>query len=324
MRDFHRARRVGLTAILCALTIRLWAAGVPEMVVSRITEPNTAAFLIYLETGRDVRFSSSLEAFSPDFVESPAPLLPEPTEPPIPSFSAAEDIEIYYAADKNPDLEALLAQPLQWDLYGSEPKVLILHTHSTESYTQQDEDYVETSDWRTLDEDHNMLSIGRRVAEVLAEYGITALQDRELHDYPSYNGSYSDARKSLRDYLEEHPTIRLILDLHRDASGGEGGQMRTLAEINGQTAAQLMVVLGTNHEKYEENLGLGLKLHAQLECQAPGIMRPLQLRAARFNQDLAPGALLIEVGAAGNTHREALLAAEELARAIAALARGTE
>lgn len=323
MHSLHRARRVGLTAILCALVLRLWDAGVPEIVAAWVTQPNTTAFLIYLETGRDVRFSSSSEAFSPDFVESPPPSLPEPTEPPIPTFSDAETIEVYYAADKNPDLDALLAQPLHWELYGEEPTVLILHTHSTESYTRSGEDYTETSAWRTLEENYNMLSIGQRVAQILEENGIPTLQDRELHDYPSYNGSYADARRSIRAYLEEYPSIELVLDLHRDASGEETSQMRTLATVNGQPSAQLMVVLGTNHEAYEENLALGLKLHAQLETQAPGIARPLQLRAARFNQDLCPGALLIEVGAAGNTHQEALLAAEELAKAIIALARGT-
>ena len=323
MRDFHRARRVGLAAILCALVFRLCAMGLPETIVSWLTQPNTFAFLTYLETGRHVRFSPSLEAFSPDFMESPAPAIPEPTEPPIPSFSGAEEIELYYAANKNPDIEGLLAKPLEWNLFGEAPAVLILHTHSTESYTQTNEDYVESSDWRTLDENYNMLSIGARVGEILAENGITAVQDRELHDYPSYNGSYVHARKSITAYLKEYPSIRLILDLHRDASGGEGGQMRTRATVDGVTSAQLMLVLGTNHENYEENLSLGLKLHAQLETQAKGLMRPLQLRAQRFNQDLCPGALLIEVGAAGNTHKEAMTAAEELAKAVVALARGT-
>ena len=324
LKEYRRARRVGLTAILCALILRLWAAGLPEMIISWVTQPNIAAFLIYLETGRDVRFSSSSEVFSPDFVESPPPSLPEPTEPPIPSFSDVESIDLYYAALVEPDIPSLLAQPLRWDLRGEDPTVLILHTHSTESYTQMGEDYVETSDWRTLDEDYNMLSIGHRVGEILAQNGITAIQDRTLHDYPSYNGSYTDARKSIKAYLEEYPTIQLILDLHRDASGGEGGQMRTHANINGTDSAQLMIVLGTNHENYEENLSLGLKLHAQLEHSCSGIMRPLQLRASRFNQDLCTGGLLIEVGAAGNTHAEALRAAEELGKAIVALALGTE
>jgi stage II sporulation protein P len=84
-----------------------------------------------------------------------------------------------------------------------------------------------------------------------------------------------------------------------------------------------MVVIGAGHKSYTENLALGLKLHAQLETQSPGITRPLQLRAQRFNQDLLPGTLLIEVGAAGNSHEEALQAAAQLARAVAALAKGT-
>ena len=85
-----------------------------------------------------------------------------------------------------------------------------------------------------------------------------------------------------------------------------------------------MVVLGTNHKGYEENLSLGLKLHALLEQTHPGLMRPLQLRAQRFNQDLLPGALLIEVGAAGNTHPEAMKAAEALAQAVISLSQGSE
>ncbi len=324
MKDIRRARRVGMASILCALCMRLWAAGVPEKIAAWLVQPNTAAFLIYLETGRDVRFSSSSEVFSPDFVETPAPSAPMPTEPPLPSFSGEEGVEVTYAASKDPDLAALLAKPLTWDLMGEEPTVLILHTHSTESYTRRDEPYTETSRWRTLDEDYNMLSIGAHVAQLLTQGGIAVVQDRELHDYPSYNGSYVSARRQLKALLEQFPGIRLVLDLHRDASGEEGRQLRPLVQGAEEACAQLMVVLGTNHENYEENLSLGLKLHTQLERQQPGIMRPLQLRASRFNQDLCPGALLIEVGAAGNTHREALAAAEHLAQAILTLAKGSE
>ena len=99
--------------------------------------------------------------------------------------------------------------------------------------------------------------------------------------------------------------------------------MRTSATVDGEPSAQLMLVMGTNYDSYPENLSLALKLHAQLELQCPGITRPLQLRAARFNQDLCPGSLLVEVGAAGNTHPEARRAAEQLAEAIVALADGT-
>ena len=100
--------------------------------------------------------------------------------------------------------------------------------------------------------------------------------------------------------------------------------MRTSATVDGAASAQLMLVMGTNYDTYPENLSLALKVHAQLESQYPGITRPLQLRAARFNQDLCPGALLVEVGAAGNTHPEARRAAEALAYAITTLAEGTQ
>ena len=232
-------------------------------------------------------------------------------------------MELYYAVRKDPDIDALLAKPLQWKLFGEEPTVLILHTHTTESYTKQGEDYKETSSWRTLDEGYNMLAIGDLVAGILQENGIGVVHERQFHDYPSYSGSYIRSRQSIREQLKEHPGIRLNLDLHRDAAGEGANQMRTQAEVDGEASAQLMVVIGTNHENYEENLSLGLKLHVQLENQAPGIMRPLQLRSQRFNQDFSSGALLIEVGAAGNSHPEARIAAEELAKAIVVLSRGT-
>ena len=323
MKELHRARRVGYTAVCFAVLLRLFAAGVPEMLWQRFLQPNIDAFVTKLETGRNVRFSSSLDAFSPDFMESPPPSPPEVTEPPLPAFSGDEEVDLYYAVWKEPDIEGLLAKPLEWNLFSDDPSVLILHTHTTESYTKQGEDYKETSSWRTLDENYNMLAIGQLVGSMLEEAGIGVLHHRELQDYPSYNGSYIRARQSIQDILEENSSIRLILDLHRDAAGTDTYQMRTQAVVAGEPSAQLMIVIGTNHEDYEENLSLGLKLHVQMEEQWPGIMRPLQLRAQRFNQDLHPGALLIEVGAAGNSHQEARIAAEKLAQAIVALAKGT-
>ena len=324
MKQLSRARRVGLCAILCALVLRLWDEGYGDKLLNLLTSPGAAAFYIYQETGRDVRFSPALPAFSPDFMESPPAATLPVTEPTLPSFSDADGLELYYASTKEPDIPALLAQPLQWNLRGEEPTVLIIHTHTTESYTRVDEPYTESAAWRTTDEGYNMVSIGEVVREILEENGIPVIHDRELHDYPSYNGSYTRTREAIIDYVNQNGSIQLILDLHRDAAGEGSHQMRTLAAVDGEPSAQLMLVMGTNYDTYEDNLSLALKVHAQLEAQCPGITRPLQLRAARFNQDLCPGTLLVEVGAAGNTHPEARRAAEELAKAIVALAEGTE
>ena len=323
MNYYRRSLQVGKAAIAWALVLRLWMAGVPERVLRRLSQPDMASFLIYLETGRDVRFSLSrkntVAAFSR---ESPAPVLPEPDRA-VFSRQEAEDIAIRYSCQHRPDLQALLTQSLDWNLADGEKRVLILHNHATESYTQEGEDYEESGAYRTLDEDWNMLCIGSRVAEILEQQGIGVIHDTTLHDYPSYNGSYGRSRETAEKILAENSGIRLILDLHRDAAGTVGNQLRTQAETDTGTAAQLMLVLGTNHDHWQENLALGEKLYVLLERDTPGIMRPISLTEQRFNQDLCPGSLLIEVGAAGNTRQEALLAAEKLAQAIAALGDGS-
>ena len=329
MDNHQKSLRIGAAAVLCALALRLFAGGILQPVMNWLLQPNTQRFLIYLETGRNVRFSPSLEEKSNFAGESPAPQLPEQ----MPLTFTAQDaaaLEVTCTFGYDPDLESLLLRPLDWDLTGSEPTVLIIHTHATESYTQSPgEDYAESSAFRTLDESYNMISVGNRLAEVLAAGGITVIHDRELHDYPSYNGSYADAREAIQGWLDRYPTIRLVLDLHRDASGDLDNQLRTAVTVDGTDYARLMIVMGTdasglNHPNWQENLALGLKLQTVLEQQTPGITRPISLRSSRFNQDMTSGSLLIEVGAAGNSHAEALRAAEKLAEAILTLKNGTE
>ena len=324
----QQIRQFGIAMVLLAIVFRLCVTGIPDRLIQWLSQSDTISFLIYLETGRIVRFSSSEEAVPAFFRESAPPRLPEPERKPSFSAEDAGGIRFSFLCSLRPDTQALLTAPLDWNLKDGEPAVLITHTHTTESYTKTGETYTETAAFRTLEESYNMLSVGDRVAELLQEQGIAVIHDRQFHDYPSYNGSYTHARMALQEILKENPTIRLVLDLHRDAAGTISNQLRTEVVVDGRTCAQLMLVMGTNasglkHDNWEENLALALKLQVQLERTAPGITRPICLRAQRFNQDLSPGALLIEVGAAGNTHAEALLAAEYLAQAISALGEGT-
>lgn len=313
----QRTRRFGRYVILAACILRLLLMGAAEFPGGE-REKNTQE-----KTGQNVRFSLSLAEYAR---ESPAPR----TGPTALRAFRGEDagqVEMDDLAGLSPDLQALVQLPLEWDLADGEPRVLILHTHATESYTQSGEDYPESARYRTLSEEHNMVSIGEAVAQVLEATGIGVIHDRQLHDHPSYNGSYAQSRQSAGRVLEQHPTIRLILDLHRDASAQGSRQLRTQAEVGGQTCAQLMLVVGTDasgqdHPRWQENLALALKLHILLQRQYPGIMRPVNLRSQRFNQDLLPGALLVEVGAAGNTREEALRAARILGEGICALSGG--
>ena len=322
--------RVGAYAIMFALLLRLGGSGIFQPVSDFLAQPKISSLLLYLETGRIVRFSTSYPVSTVFSMESHTPDLAEALTI-LPSFTNEDvaAIDLKSNCTLKPDLAALMTQSLSWDLTEDAPTVLILHTHTTESYTKSiGESYAESSAFRTLSEDYNMISIGDHLAQLLENSGIHVIHDRQLHDYPSYSGSYNHARKSTAAYLKEYPSIQLVLDLHRDASGDDSNQMRTLATVNGLSSAQLMLVVGTNgsgltHPNWEENLALALKLHTACNRISPGIMRYVNLRAQRFNQDLSTGALIVEVGAAGNSHTEALTAIEVLAEGIICLANGT-
>lgn len=325
----RRIRKAGAAALILAITLRLAGGGLFAPLGQIFKDERIQSFLIYLQTGRIVRLPPEQTLPEQTEVAEPEQTLPEQA---LPSFSAAdlERIQITYGCDYRPELESLLLSPLHWDLTSDAPAVLIVHTHATESYTQTPQSvYEEDAAYRTLDQRYNMVSIGEEVARVLEAGGITVLHDKSYHDYPSYNGSYGNARISIEEYLRRYPSIRMVLDIHRDASdGADGSQMTTTATVGGQSSAQIMVVVGTDaggnhHPDWQSNLALGLKLTALMERSDPGVTRPVSLRASRFNMDLTPGSLLIEVGAAGNTHEEAILAANALARSILALSRGT-
>ena len=317
----QKTRRFGAWVIVCALLLRLQATVTADHLAFFLAQPNIAKLLIYLETGRNVRFS--LPPAKSHSAESAAPWT-APEALPVFLPEQAGNLQMYYGCDLRPDLETLLTQPLSWYLPLPEPTVLILHSHATEGYAD-----TQDSGYRTTEEAHNMVSIGKRVAELLSQYGITAIHDRTLHDHPNYNSAYGNSRAAAQSYLQVYPSIQLVLDLHRDALEQNGTQLPTSATVGGQRAGQLMMVMGTNagglqHENWQRNLSLALKLQSWLERQSPGITRPTQLRTQRFNQDLSDGYLLVEVGAAGNTHEEAMLAAEQLAYAIVALSKGTQ
>lgn len=334
----QKTKRFGSFLLLFSVVIRLCVPGTLQSIAAALSRDDNMAFLIYLETGQDVRpffapkdDTPTLEATAPAVTVPPiAPTVPPATQPaqvpaePAPApllLPEVEALSIYYGTKVSPDLAALAEAPVDLSTVSGQPAVLIYSTHSTESYTQGSEPYTPSAQYRTLDKECNMLSLGAALEEKLLVRGIGVLRDESLHDSPSYNYAYSHARKSVTNYVKENPSLRLVLDLHRDAVETKTGQLRTAAPGREPPCAQIMLVVGTNqsglsHDGWEENLSMALKLERVLEALSPGITRPLCLRAQRFNQDVSPGALLIEIGAAGNTRAEALEAVEILAQAI--------
>ncbi|MGI6279094.1 MAG: stage II sporulation protein P [Acutalibacteraceae bacterium] len=200
----------------------------------------------------------------------------------------------------------------------SDPQVLILHTHATECFMLHDKDYYTENDQpRTTDNTKNMVAIGKVVAAKLNAAGIKTIHDTTQHDYPKYTESYSRAAKTINSYLKKYPSIKVVLDLHRDAvSSGESDKVKLVTEINGKKAAQVMLVMGSqsgsvkNFPKWEENLKLAVRLQQQIEKTYPTLARPLSLMPKNYNESLTTGSMLLEFGTDANTLNEALYSAE--------------
>lgn len=231
---------------------------------------------------------------------------------------------IYNSTGYSPNAKALLAAKLSFSddvMYISsktEPLVLILHTHATESYLPDGAiSYKDTGGEiaRSEDINQNVVSVGNVMAQVLNENGIPTLHCTILHDKLQYKDSYARAEETIKQYLERYPSIKLVIDLHRDAVIKSTGEIvRPVTSVNSQPTAQVMCVVGSDWsgskcDNWENNLALALQLREKLNSKYTSLCRPAYLRSSTYNQELAPYSLLLEVGACGNSLEEAKRAA---------------
>ena len=204
------------------------------------------------------------------------------------------------------------------------PQVLIVHTHGSEAYTMPPgQEYVPSGESRTTDSQFNVVRVGDEIAAVLEAAGLEVLHDASLHDYPEYSGAYGRSLETVERYLEEYPTIRFVLDVHRDAiSDGDGSPYKVISNVEGRSAAQMSFVIGTDgggleHPQWRENLKFAAAVQQELAGRYPTLMRPITVRNSRYNQHTTTGSLLVEMGAAGNSLDEALLSARLLGEVLA-------
>ena len=267
------------------------------------------------------------------FFPRPAAEQVEPAPPPEatvfsvtgtePEYNSSGTVFFKNQTDYDIDIASMLSHSSPVRLGTEGVQVLVMHTHGTEAYTPSaGHTYTASGDYRTTDNTCNMLAVGQRVTDILNERGIQTVHSEALNDYPAYNGSYSRALKDINAWLERHPSVQLVIDLHRDAIGTAGHYYKTAAQVNGRQTAQLMFVTGTDqgglrHPNWRENLTFQAQLHDRLNSLYPGIMRPMSIRTGRFNQHVRTGSMLVEVGACGNTLEEALAAAELFAETLA-------
>ena len=233
-------------------------------------------------------------------------------------------VHIKNSTDLTVNIGELLSAKLGYTIEkGTSPQVLILHTHATESFLSEDRDYYTSADRsRTTDNSFNVVALGTVITDKLNNAGIAAVHDATQHDYPSYNESYLRASKTIKAYIKKYPSIKVVIDIHRDAIQSGSEKTKLTAEIEGKRAAQVMLVMGSqsgnvkNFPNWKENLKLALRLQKNLESMYPTLARPLSLMPRSYNEPLTTGSMLIEIGTDANSFGEAAYSAELLANSL--------
>ncbi len=338
---FYRKCRVFAAFIICAAI--LTAAFAASSIWSR-TESGKAFF------GKiKARFFQSQSGNEPPPVTNQIPstsdsdIQKDPVAPLIPTgaipiltadLSYLSKGEAYFVNETpyTPSVSALLGRypNLTVPRDSTEPLVLIVHTHTVESYKSGNEPYFSSSpseETYSQNEKENMPAVGKVLCERLNQNGIPTLQCTVIHtgEDMSLQGSYDRSKESIEAYLRQYPSIQLVIDLHRDAIMTENGSYIQTALPNGDgSMAQVMAVVGTDcngteHDRWEENLSLALHLRRELNTAHSGIARPVYLRNSSFNQECAPYSLLLEIGTGANSLEQAKRTAEEVGDALTAL-----
>ncbi len=221
---------------------------------------------------------------------------------------------------KNQTDYQLTQEMLTPDITIENKNILIFHTHSCESYTASEQyPYTPTGNFRTTDLNFTVTRVGTELTTQLQQYGYNVIHDTSYHDYPSYNGSYTNSLKTVESLLQTNQSD-IIIDLHRDAIGSRSDYAPTV-KIGDEECAQIMFVIGTNagglwHPNWNQNLKFAVKVQEKAEELYPGLFKPIMLTTSRYNQHTGKYANIIEVGATGNTLEQCLTSMKYLAKVM--------
>lgn len=281
-------------------------------------------FAVYLRTdgGESIKSTISLTDDAEETgyptgtpLDTPAPeSSTAPVMPTIIPTTISGGLSIKNTSGYDIDIDSVLSAGCPIRLETGKPQILIIHTHSSEAYSPAGLDkYDDLGTNRTLDQNLNVIRIGKELAKIFEDCGLNVIHDTQVFDYPSYTGSYNRSCEAVEKYLADYPSIKIVIDLHRDALCSDTVTYKTTATEQGVCASQVMLFVGSDasgleHPNWRQNLSLALYLQNAV-CQSyPSLMRPITLTKYRYNQHLSPGSMILEVGSNGNTLQEALAA----------------
>jgi stage II sporulation protein P len=192
---------------------------------------------------------------------------------------------------------------------GHKPLVGIYCTHNAECY-------VPTQGVEKIEgKNGGVFLVARHLKNTLEKkYGIPAVLNDTIHDYPDWSKSYTNSLVTLEKMKEDYPSIEIFIDVHRDATTPRD---TTTTEIGGKKVSKIMFVVGSDtrlpHPRWKENYAFAQKLAHKMEEMYPGLLKGVRVQDGRYNQHISPGAILLEMGGTENSLEEAERAGEMFA-----------
>lgn len=183
------------------------------------------------------------------------------------------------------------------------PIIYIYNSHQSETYSNK---YLE--DYNILP---NVLNASYMLSDKLNNMGIyTIVEENNLIEYMKNNnldhsGSYIASRVFLEQILNKYKSIKLFIDLHRDAASHD----ITYTVINEKPCARVLFVIGLEYNTYKNNLSVVEKLNNIINQNYPTLSRGILKKSGYgvngiYNQDLNSNIILIEVGGNENNIEE--------------------
>jgi stage II sporulation protein P len=197
-----------------------------------------------------------------------------------------------------------------------EPVVFLYHSHNREAFMP---DMGITEPNKAYDAEKNIEKAGSWMLDGLKKEGFPVLQT--LEDYwtkGDFDNAYDYSRPTVQKVLKEHHELKLIFDIHRDSLPRD----KTTRVINGQNYASVYWIVGGGNPKADKNEALATKLNEYMKILYPDLSRGVWRKPAnpaydtRYNQDLDPHMVLIEVGGPGNSLEEVKRTSEALAKVV--------
>lgn len=231
------------------------------------------------------------------------------------------------ALESQINVDTLLGKDMKLQKDPENPQILIYHTHSQEEYA----DSVEGDPTTTV------IGVGDYLVQLLQErYGYQVMHITDTFDIVDgqldRSAAYNYAEPVISQTLQEHPSIEIVIDLHRD---GVDASKHLVTEVNDKQTAQVMFFNGLSRTNQngeisylpnpyiEDNLAFSFQMEYLAKQYYPGYTRCIYLKGYRYNLHLRPRSMLLEVGAQTNTVEEAKNAMEPFADLLYKVLNGT-